>query len=356
MKTNLAKRFKNALRNPIWTPIGVFVAFTSLIATILLSNWFLRPAPAFRNRLMFSSETAKDLSDIAEPVSNRLKILIDGKEERDLRLFIFRVEYKGDQPLRPSDFASPIIGRIPANRKILAVQKSPNLEGPLRYDRQSESMERDTQPPVNFEANIVDAHSFDIKPLLMNPGEWLGLEIYTSTAEPGNYVAPKDSTEKYKELSSEVSWSCHIANIECPGQVDLQRDYDYAGFDQPTFLEVNVMHMGWSVYFIVLFDILNLIVLIVLARSAGFPSFPSWLQLILFALGIALSIATAEIMADYLLPLRVFGIRFYVEQPLYAWIIFWANIAIMIVLLVISILRKRKTKRRSRSGRAEQVS
>jgi len=41
------------------------------------------------NRLIFSSDTAKDLTDFPEAVSKRLQIFVDGKEERDLRLFIF---------------------------------------------------------------------------------------------------------------------------------------------------------------------------------------------------------------------------------------------------------------------------
>jgi hypothetical protein len=303
---------------------------------------------------MFSSDTAKDLTDIPEPVGNRLKIFVDGKEERYLRLFIFRLEYKGNQPMRPDDFETSIVGRVPNNRKILAVQKSPNLEGPFRYNRKTETTERDSHPPIAFETNVVDAHSFEIKPLLMNPGEWFGVEIYTSSNDPANYTPPRDSTEKYKEISSEISWSCHVASVECPGQVDLQRDYDYAGFDEPAFLEVYVMHQGWSVYFMVLFCIVNLITLVLLAKSAGIQNVAAWLQLVLFALGIASSIASAEIMADWLLPFRVFGIKLYDEQPAAAWIIFWSNISIMAILLMISILRKRKAKPRRRSEHARQ--
>src|SRR5207248_3750304 len=105
--------------------------------------------------------------------------------------------------------------------------------------------------------------------------------------------ASRKVTEEYKELSSEISWSCHLANVECPAAIDLGIDYDFVS--QPEFLEVSVIHIGWSVYFIVVFDILNLIVLVVLARSAGIQDLASWLQLLLFALAIAFSIATAEI-------------------------------------------------------------
>src|SRR6266404_1073944 len=258
MKAGRIIRLKRALRNPIWTPIGVFVAFTSLIVTILVSNWFLQRGPSAPNRLIISSDTQKDLTDIPGPVGDHLKFLVDGKEERDLRLFIFRVEYVGDQPLRPGDFSTPVIGRVPTNRKLLAVQKSANLSAPRRYDRQTQAMRDNPHPPATFEASILDAHSFEIKPFLMNPDEWFGVEIYTSTIDPDKYVPPKDSTEKYKELSSEVSWSCHVANVQCPAAIDLESDYGFVR--QPDFLEVSVIHMGWSVYFIIIFDVLNLIV------------------------------------------------------------------------------------------------
>jgi len=85
---------------------------------------------------------------------------------------------------------------------------------------------------------------------------------------------------------------------------------------------------------------------VVLARSAGVQELASWLQLLLFALAIASSIATAEIIADYLLPLKLFGTTFNNEQPAYAWMIFWCNLSIMCGLLVIAVFRRRKTKRR----------
>lgn len=348
MKSKFSTRLKDQLRDPIWQAIGVFVAFTTLIATLILSNLFFRPRASLPNRLMFSSDTAKDLTDFPEPVRKRVQVFVDGKEERGLRLFIVRVEYRGDVPIRPSDFETPIIGRIPDNRKVVAVQKSPALEGPLRYDREKETIEHDPHPAVSFEVGVLDPHTFQIKPLLMNPGEWMGVEIYTSAADPNTYVSPKDSTEKYAELSSEIDWSCHVANVECPGQVDLHRDYEYAGFDQPSFLEINVMHQGWSVYFIVLFTIVNLVVLVLLGRGAGFQKISSWLQLFFFALAIAFSISSAEIMADWLLPYRVFGMKVFDGQPSIAWIIFWSNILIMVLLLVLAMVKKKKPKRRKR--------
>ncbi|HEU4712543.1 MAG TPA: hypothetical protein VFS76_13305 [Pyrinomonadaceae bacterium] len=77
-------------------------------------------------------------------------MLIDGKEEKGLRLYIFRLEYKGQEPMRPSDFEIPLRGQIPNGRKLLGVQKSSTLEGPLRFDRHSEKMVRDEHAALSF--------------------------------------------------------------------------------------------------------------------------------------------------------------------------------------------------------------
>jgi hypothetical protein len=41
---------------------------------------------------MISSETSQELTDVPASVSRRMQILIDGKEEKGLRPFIFRLE------------------------------------------------------------------------------------------------------------------------------------------------------------------------------------------------------------------------------------------------------------------------
>jgi hypothetical protein len=347
MTKGLTTRIKEKLRDPIWQSIGVFLTFIALLSSLVVGNLIFRPRPSESNRLIFSSETSKELTDISEPVSKRMQILIDGKEERGLRLFVFRLQYKGQLPVRPSDFEEPIKGQIPNNRKLLNVQKSSNPEAPREFDKATETFVANPHPPVNFEATLIDEHNFEIKPLLMNPGEWLLIEIYTAAADPNGYSAPKDSTESYKELSSEVTWTCHAANVECPASLDLQRDFDYMDFNEPSFLQVYVMHTGWSVYFIVLFTILNLIVLVLLGRTAGLSDRPPATQLILFSLAIASSISSAEILADWLLPYHVFGIRLHDSQPAFAWLIFAVNITIIVWMAVISI-RKRRTTRRKR--------
>ena len=294
---------------------------------------------------MISSQTSQELTDVPTPVNKRMQVLIDGKEEKGLRLFIFRLEYKGQEPMRPNDFEIPLRGHIPDGRKLLGVQRSSTLEGPYNFDRDSEKMVRDEHAALHFEVNAIDDHNFEIKPLLMNPGEWTGVEIYTAAADPSSYSAPRDTTEKYKELSSEVTWNCHIANVECPGSYDLEKDFEFLGVGEPSFLQVYVMHQGWSVYAIVFFTILMLVALVLVGAAAGLKSLATPGQILLFCCGIALSLASAEVLADWLFPYRVFGTKLYEEQPVYAWIILWGYVLIVTALAITSMVRAKGRKR-----------
>ncbi|MDT5060206.1 MAG: hypothetical protein QOH63_665 [Acidobacteriota bacterium] len=301
---------------------------------------------------MISSETSKYLTDFSEPVGKRMRVLVDNKEQRDLRLFIFRIEYKGNVPVRSADFEMPIQARIPSNRKLVGVQKSPDVEGPLRFNKKTRDFVRETKPPINFEVEILDEHSFQIKPILMNSGEWLGIEIYTAAAEGTDSVIPADSVEKYKTLSSEISWSCHVAGVECPGTWDLDVDFDYWGFNAPWYLQVNVTHRGWSVYAILLFSIISLLLMVLLARASGWQTVSPIIQIVLFSMAIALSISSAEVAADWLFPNL-----FYDGQPVYAWVIFWLDVSAIIVLAVVAIWkRKRKIARLRRPVQQDEES
>jgi hypothetical protein len=343
MNRRLANKIKKKLRDPIWQSIGVFLGFITFFSPLIIAYLVSSPTPKILNRIMITSKTSKALTDFSEPISRRLRILIDNKEERDLRLFIFLIEYKGNQPVRSADFETPLRGRIPNNRKLVTVQKSSNLEGPLRFDRERWQFVSETQPPISFEAEVLDEQTFQIKPVLMNPGEWLGIEVYTAAANKASPTTSTDSLEKYKVLSSEVTWSCHVAGVQCPGTVDWDLDFEYLKLDAPGFLQVIIHHEGWAIYFILLVSIVSLLLLVLLARSSGLHKAMPIIQIALFSVGTALSIASAEVAADWLFQDSMFDPD--QEQPIYAYIIFWLNILALIALAALSIWRRQNKKR-----------
>lgn len=130
MKKNIRTRIITKLRDPIWQAIGALIALIALVTSFFIGNLVFRGQQSGRNRLMISSQTSQELTDVPTPVNKRMQVLIDGKEEKGLRLFIFRLEYKGQEPMRPNDFEIPLRGHIPDGRKLLGVQRSGTLEGP----------------------------------------------------------------------------------------------------------------------------------------------------------------------------------------------------------------------------------
>jgi hypothetical protein len=342
-RKKLSSSVKKKLRDPIWQSIGVFLAFISLLTTILISSLLSSPSQQSPKRIVISSQTSQNLTDFPEPVSQRTRVLIDNKEERDLRLFVFYIEYKGNEPVRPSDFDIPLRGRIPSNRKLVGVQKSSNVEAPLRFDKEKGRLDRTDQPPINFEVEVLDEHTFQIKPLLMNPREWLAIEIYTA-ATKDSPLSPNTAGEKYEALSKEVNWSCHVAGVQCPSPLDFDLDLGNVwGVNDPWYLQVYIMHTGRSVYSILFFSIVSLLMMVLLAKASGLQKASPIIQIVLFSIGIASSIASAEVISQWLFPEW-----FDLGQPVYAWVIFWSNLSIIIVLALVAIWKRKSQKARVR--------
>ena len=123
-RRNLSESLKKKLRDPAWQFVGVVIMTIALIGPIVLS--VRKSSSQYEleaSRLGIYLDTHNVLTDFLEPVGTRTRVLVDGKEEEDLKQFVYLLEYRGDHPLRLSDFGFPLHGRIPANRKIIAVQK-----------------------------------------------------------------------------------------------------------------------------------------------------------------------------------------------------------------------------------------
>jgi hypothetical protein len=344
-RSKLTTRLKAILRDPMWQTFGVLLAFLVLFIPLMIA-YFNSSNPHFNtNRIVVSNKTAKDLTDIPEAIKNRMQVLIDRKEEYDLHFITEQIQNKGNQPIRSSDFETPLRGSVPTNRKLFVVQKSTTAEGPLVFDKDTGTVEHENRPQIDFEIKLLDEHTFEIKPVLMNPGEWMTVEIYTVAA----HDVTKGSSETKQPPSvspySEVKWSCHVAGAICPDKIDIDFDYGSLGVSKYSFLHVSVEHEGWSVYFVLLFSVLSILSHFTLAKAARLQNSTFAVQLILLSLAIILSIASADVAADWLYPRLFEG---YIDQPIYAWILFWLNVAAIIALTVIAIVKRKSRKSRVR--------
>ena len=212
LMTNRAKVwFIDKYRNPIWKVGGAI----ALVLLGVLGSFFLTSVKEKRARaLLIDLDTSKELTDFLEPVGARTRILVDGKEEQGLALSVYVVQYLGDEPLRVADFEGAIIGAVPAGRKIIAVQKSSNSNAPYRYEKGKFATA--TGESLSFQASKKNDTICEIQPLLMNPGEWFRLEIYTADQIAQGTPSPDPTADLKFITHGDVTWSCHIADVKCP--------------------------------------------------------------------------------------------------------------------------------------------
>lgn len=289
-----------------------------------------RPSEPKANILRIYSPTGnKSLTDFPNSVAARTRILIDGKDEEDVRYLVYIFLYDGERPIRTTDFEVPFRGVLPGNRKIIGVQQS--LETGLGIYKFGTNQ-------ITCEIQQIDQRSFEIKPLLMNPGDWFKVEVYSS-ALPQNDAGKSGAGQKTvvdQNVGSEttmpdVSWSCRVAGVRCleaPPIIDQARllAEDGSGWKEP--LQVTIRsYSGWAIYFIVLFTIFNLVVIVVLARRTSLAESHAAIQFLAFAVGIFLSMAAAEILADWF-----FHGNTLMEQPAFSPILLLIDIGAFLAL------------------------
>lgn len=320
-----------------WVGVGVLAT----VALALIGFYLTKEKPRFQNRLTFSTETSKKVIDFPESVGGRTQILIDGKEERDLRLFVFVIQYRGEVPLVTDHFAEPIRATLPGTRKILVVQSASNIDRPRILDKESRQLVDSPTPANRFAVRRIDEQHFEIEPLLMNPDEWFAVEVYTAAKNSSSAAAQTlTSLEQYKELQSEVTWECHLVGASCPGPPMLDA-LEAFGFNSPAVFQIFIYHRGMAVYALILLSALNFFVLGFFSVATGIAKLSNYKKLGLASIAVVLSICTAEFFTAYVLDEPPFN-----ERPIWLLVIAIIDLAV-IVELASSFFGSRWKARRS---------
>jgi hypothetical protein len=296
-----------------------------------------QPTP-IRNRIVVYGETRTALMAVPGSVISRTKVLVDGKEERDLRLFVFWILYQGRAPIVSQNFAQPIKASIPPTRKLLIVQRAADARGPQSFsESEVRLIRRGTR--INVEARMIDGQHFEITPVLMNPEDWFAVEFYTASADQtaGSNVKKAD-----EGLYTEVDWTCHVEGVNCPVDGSFFPFEDYTEERSSAILSVSMTHEGWSIYAIIVATVLNVLLLVILAFHAGFGLFSKTAQLWLLAGIVTISMCSGEIVVDSLTDNSI-G-RFMADQPLYAKALVLVDVASIALLGLKTIIRRRSRK------------
>ncbi|HEU4597140.1 MAG TPA: hypothetical protein VFS10_18560 [Pyrinomonadaceae bacterium] len=351
---SLTGTFKEKLRDPIWQAVGALIALVSLFLPFLFGasmNSSSNPAgSAESGKVMIFPTTSVSLINFPEALTERTRLLIDGKEEQDVRLYIFYVEYRGNRPLRKDDFEAPIRGSLPQDRKIITVQKSPDAKKSLWRDESGHESNEERAPAIDFEITLNNQQNFEIKPMLMNPGEWFKLEVYTSartsdakatkTPTPVPTSTP-DGKGTIQNKPSEITWVCRIAGVRCPAPYEPRANRSRL-LQEPWFLQVYLEHQGWAIYFIVLFVVVNLMLILILAKIAGIVQPLSFTEMLFISVIVVSSLSVSEVLADWLFKDNALD-----KQPLVSTVLLFIHAILFIILLVYIIATRKKAASRN---------
>ena len=152
-----------ALRDPVWQFVGAVLTVLSLVAMFWI-YWLQRQT----KELAFGLLSSRRPLAIADELSSRVTVLLDGRSVGNLHLLVFGLKNSGHRAVAPTDF-----------ERNLSIKFS---------DGAVISAEISAETPPNLYAQLcVSDDKVDLQPLLLNPGDFLLIQVLVSSAKP-DYV------------------------------------------------------------------------------------------------------------------------------------------------------------------------
>lgn len=150
----------DALRDPVWQFVGVVLAALSVAAAFWI-YWLQRQI----KELAFGLLSSRRPLAIADELSSRVTVELDGKSVGNLHLLVYGLKNSGHRAVAPTDFQSPL--RI------------------LFTEGQVVSAEIAAQTPTNLGAKLLASEAeVALQPLLLNPGDQVLIQVLLSSARP----------------------------------------------------------------------------------------------------------------------------------------------------------------------------
>ena len=139
-------------RDPAWQSVGVLVAIGSLFFFLF-----------FRKRKKISYQIqATNLLTVKEEVKPKLKIIYENLPVEELNLVKLKISNSGNKPIVSDDFETPLVVSFPSKTQLFKV----NVTG---------------TNPENLKPSIsIEGSSIVIRPLLLNPKDWITINILLS--------------------------------------------------------------------------------------------------------------------------------------------------------------------------------
>ena len=149
------------LRDPLWQFVGAVLA----LAAIGLAYAQYRSS-AMKRELSFGLIAGRRLIAVADELTSRVKVHLDDRPVSNVYLLEFGLKNSGSQPLRAEDFESPITIKFKNDATLLTAQVT----------RRS--------PADHPSTTRIDGNALAVSPALMNPGDYLVLQVLLSHPRP----------------------------------------------------------------------------------------------------------------------------------------------------------------------------
>lgn len=147
-------------RDPAWQFAGVLLAVVAVVASFWI-YWLQRQT----KELAFGIVSSRRLLTVADEVSARVRVELDGRQIKDLHLIVYGLKNSGRRAVLASDFDRPLSLHF-APGQVVSAQLS-------------------SQAPPNLGATIsVTDAAVQLHPLLLNPGDQVLVQVLLSPGSP----------------------------------------------------------------------------------------------------------------------------------------------------------------------------
>jgi hypothetical protein len=152
------------LRDPAWQFAGILLAAAAVVASFWI-YWLQRQT----KELAFGIVSSRRLLTVADEVSSRVRVELDGREIKDLHLTVYGLKNSGRRAVPASDFDRPLSLYF-APEQVISAQVS-------------------SQAPRNLGAKLLVTDSVvQLEPLLLNPGDHVLIQVLLSPGSPAGQL------------------------------------------------------------------------------------------------------------------------------------------------------------------------
>jgi hypothetical protein len=286
--SNLLAKFN--LKSPVWQGVGAIVSIAALVISTFITYDIYQKSSPFSE---LTIEQGYSFNPIAfgENAKKRISMSVDGENVQDVQVYYFRINNTGKAPILPTDYIEPLKISTQKPFRIIAIEKQSAKPQDLTVDW-----------------NRINTEAFQIKPMLLNPGDSFGTLVFVSQ-EPAPVVKGNKIDLKKDKSSSDkssdyirgqvhsIQWKARIVNISNLKLTNYQ-DPHREEMDKLGIFYVRFQTSGWGIYTYSIFSLILFLLGLFLGVQFGILKQGSLRYYILLSSLMGLSVVSGATLSD----------------------------------------------------------